>query len=235
MIIIPARLESSRLPEKMLLDISGLPLVVRTARQCMLETTDDVVVATDSDKIIEVCNRYNVKSVKTGKHDSGTDRVYEAAKILGLSDNEVVINVQGDCPYVHGDDLAMLGHHRALHNGDMITIARPIKDNIQKYDRSVVKVVANNFDEALYFSRAPIPSSGNLREHIGIYAYKLGTLRKFSESSRTNLELAEDIEHLRALEIGIGIHLISTRFTYLGVNTKRDLRMARDMAKKGKI
>lgn len=232
MILIPARLESTRLHHKARQYIGNVPMIVRTAQSCQAATSDRVVVATDSALIRDICTQYHINSVLTEEeHETGTDRIYEAALILGLSEDEVVINVQGDYPFVNENDLGKLGNHPAVNQGAIVTLYKK-RCNPGKANPDIVKAVMDNNGQALYFSRAPIPYPAELHtyfEHVGLYAMKVSTLRRFCETPRGDLERLENIEHLRALENGIEVHLVKTEFEYVGVNTQEDLTKARSL------
>ncbi|NDE41141.1 MAG: 3-deoxy-manno-octulosonate cytidylyltransferase, partial [Betaproteobacteria bacterium] len=200
-VLIPARLASTRLPNKPLVDIGGLPMVVRVARRVLSGNPGSwqprVVVAADSTEITEVCAAHGVESVLTRTdHPSGSDRLAEASALLGLSDDEIVVNVQGDEPLIDPALVSAVANLLVRQpQASMSTAAHPIDNEAEYNNPNVVKVVLDASAMALYFSRAPIPHwrdqpAGSARfdspsalnqslHHIGIYAYRSGFLRQF--------------------------------------------------------
>lgn len=232
MIIIPARLHSTRLPKKALKSISGKPMVIRAAHACLNASDDAVVVATDSKEIVDVCNQYNVKSIMTPECNTGTDRVYEAARLLNLSDDEIIINVQGDYPFVDGYDLSRLYYTLEQSGSDMATLAKKHSLDTSIFDPNIVKIALNKYHEALYLSRHALQGGDYYFEHVGIYAFTWKSLKKFAALPQGELELAENLEHLRFLENGMTIRVVETTYNYIGVNTLTDLKKAKERAKK---
>ena len=242
-VLIPARLASTRLPNKPLADIGGLPMVVRVARRVISGASPArnvrVVVATDSGKIIDACQAHGVETVLTrADHPSGSDRLAEACELLKLDDNEVVINVQGDEPLIEPTlvtAVARLLTERP--EASMSTAAHAIGTAGEFNNPNVVKVLVDAAGLALYFSRAPIPfwrdqpgalpSPPPLR-HIGIYGYRVGFLRQFPMLSPAPIEAIEALEQLRALWHGyrIAVH-ITDHAPGPGVDTPEDLERVR--------
>lgn len=242
-ILIPARLASTRLPNKPLADIGGVPMVVRVAQRVMplMGTAGKirVVVATDSPKVIAVCQDHGVEALLTGPdHASGSDRLAEACQLLGLGDDEVVVNVQGDEPLIDPvlvGAVALLLTERA--EASMSTAAHPIDCVAEFNNPNVVKVVLDARSLALYFSRAPIPfrrdqpgalpTPAPLR-HIGIYAYRTRFLRRFPSLAQAPIERDEALEQLRALWHGhrIAVH-VTKEVPGPGVDTPEDLERVR--------
>ena len=242
-VLIPARLASTRLPNKPLADICGIPMVVRVAQrvQSGLAAGTRVVVAGDSDSILQACAHYGVDAVLTRQdHASGSDRLAEACELLALGDNEIVVNVQGDEPLI---DPALAGAvAKILENSpsaSMGTAACAIAEVEEFNNANVVKVVLDAASHALYFSRAPIPwwrdapVAGALPEpaplrHIGIYGYRVGFLRRFPKLPPSPLETIEALEQLRALWHGhrIAVHVTDTA-PGAGVDTPQDLERVR--------
>jgi 3-deoxy-manno-octulosonate cytidylyltransferase (CMP-KDO synthetase) len=246
-VLIPARLASSRLPNKPLADIGGLPMVVRVAQRVAWSaaggTAPRVVVAGDSEEIIQACRAHGVEAVLTHQdHASGSDRLAQACDLLGLQDDELVVNVQGDEPLIAPSlvlEVAQLLQQDS--QADMSTAAHAIDSALEFNNPNVVKVVLDVHGRALYFSRAPIPwwrdgsqpgvaalpANAPLR-HIGIYGYRVGFLRLFPQLSPAPLELTESLEQLRALWHG---HRIAVHVTALapgpGVDTPEDLERVR--------
>ena len=242
-VLIPARLASTRLPNKPLADIAGLPMVVRVAQRVDSLTHDGgrvrVVVAADSAEIVAACRLHQVEAVLTrADHASGSDRLAEACQLLSLGDEEIVINVQGDEPLIAPalvEAVARLLSEQPT--ASMSTAAHAI-DNVADFSNpNVVKVVLDANAMALYFSRAPIPHSRDrpaclpspapLR-HIGIYGYRVGFLRRFPTLSQAPMELAESLEQLRALWHGhrIAVH-VTQEAPGTGVDTPEDLERVR--------
>ena len=210
-IIIPARLASTRLPEKALADLAGKPLVVRVWARALAAGAESVHVATDSERIAEVIRAAGGEVVMTAAdHDSGTSRLAEAANRLALGPDEIVVNVQGDEPAVPIDCLKQLAGLLAARPGArMATLWVDIVERAQWADRNVVKLVARADGSALYFSRAPIPArrdggwpEGQARRHVGLYAYRATALAEWSRLPRSPLEESESLEQLRALQAG---------------------------------
>lgn len=242
-VLIPARLASSRLPDKPLADIGGLPMIVRVAQRTRTSGATRSVVATDSQRVLEVCLEHGVQAVMTrSDHPSGSDRLAQACDILGLSDSDIVVNVQGDEPLIEPsliDDVALALQRSP--QSSMSTAAHAI-DKLEDFvNPNVVKVVVDQQGQALYFSRAPIPwwrdgftagvnalpSPAPLR-HIGIYGYKVGFLREFPRLPQAPLETCEALEQLRALWHGhrIAVHL-TEHAPGPGVDTPADLERVR--------
>jgi len=233
MIIIPARIGSSRFPNKVLADIGGMPMVVRTAKA--VESIDTVVIATDSQEVIDIAKKYSILAVLTSdKHQSGTDRIYEAVQHLNLSDDEIVINVQGDEPFIETDvvqaiyDLTKinLNNERIIMNSCYKNISNPEAD-----DPNIVKVVTNMEDIALYFSRAKIPYPrdhhfDNYKGHLGIYGFTVKALRTFCMLPPAPLEDIEKLEQLRALYHGYEVAMTEVKTKSFGIDTPEDLEKA---------
>jgi 3-deoxy-manno-octulosonate cytidylyltransferase (CMP-KDO synthetase) len=242
-VLIPARLASTRLPDKPLADIGGLPMVVRVAQRAELSSAAQVVVAADSARIADACSRHGVRAVLTrADHPSGSDRLAEACEQLGLDGGDVVVNVQGDEPLIDPgliDAVASLLQQRP--QATMSTAAHPIASVEEFTNPNVVKVVLQADGLALYFSRAPIPwwrdgfadgiaslpQPAPLR-HIGIYAYRAGFLRGFPRLPPAPVESCEALEQLRALWHGhrIAVH-VSDAAPGVGVDTPEDLERVR--------
>jgi len=244
-VLIPARLASTRLPNKPLADIAGLPMVVRVAQRVRagLAPSSQVVVAADSPAIVQACSAHQIEAVLTRvDHPSGSDRLAEACDLLGLDNDQVVVNVQGDEPLMDPALVIAVANLLAQHNAaSMSTAAHPIEDPAEYLNPNVVKVVLDANHRALYFSRAPIPwwrdglgeESGAMPNpkplrHIGIYGYRVGFLRKFPTLSQAPLERIEALEQLRALWHGhsIVVH-ITPHPPGPGVGTPEDLARVR--------
>lgn len=240
-VLIPARMASSRLPDKPLADIAGLPMVVRVARRAALSQASRCVVAADDRRIVEACGAHGIEALLTrADHPSGSDRLAEASERLGLRDDDIVVNVQGDEPLIDPalvDAVAALLAERP--DCAMSTAAHAIDRHEDWLNPNVVKVVTDRTGTALYFSRAPIPwwrdgmprqalpSPAPLR-HIGIYGYRVGFLRRFPTLAAAPHETLESLEQLRALWHGerIAVH-VSAQAPGPGVDTPQDLERVR--------
>ncbi len=244
-VLIPARLASTRLPNKPLADIAGLPMVVHVARRAAHSQAQRVVVATDSTEVQAACQAHGIEVVMTGSHhESGSDRLAQACELLGLADDHIVVNVQGDEPLMDPAliDAVAAQLQRQPHAG-MSTAAHPIGSWEDFQSPNVVKVVCNQAGDALLFSRSPIPfwrdqpqqlptHPAPLR-HIGIYAYRAGFLRAFPQLTPAPLERTEALEQLRALWHGHRISVfLSPHAPAPGVDTPEDLERVRALLKK---
>jgi 3-deoxy-manno-octulosonate cytidylyltransferase (CMP-KDO synthetase) len=245
-VLIPARMASSRLPQKPLADIAGLPMVVRVAKRAQQSDACQVVVAADDERIVQACRLHGVEALLTRQdHVSGSDRLAEACQLLGLPDSAVVINVQGDEPLIDPELINQVA--RVLQErpeASMSTAAHAISSLTDFTNPNVVKVVVDARQMALYFSRAPIPwwrdgQTGNqithlptpapLR-HVGIYGYRAGFLALFPQLSAAPIEALESLEQLRALWHGhsIAVH-VTDHPPGPGVDTQEDLQRVRTL------
>jgi 3-deoxy-manno-octulosonate cytidylyltransferase (CMP-KDO synthetase) len=244
-VLVPARLQSSRLPRKVLADVGGLPMVVRVAQRAALSKASRVVVAADDAEIVAACRAHGIDCVLTrADHATGSDRLAEACQLTGLDGTDMVVNVQGDEPLI---EPALVDACAALLAARpecvMGTAAHPI-DTVEEFTNpNVVKVVVDGAGRALYFSRAPIPwwrdgstagqaalpSPAPLR-HIGLYAYQAGFLRRFPSLPPCPLEATESLEQLRVLWHGerIAVHVCRER-PGPGVDTPEDLSRVRSL------
>lgn len=238
-VLIPARLASTRLPRKPLADIAGLPMVVRVAQRCLLSQATQVVVATDSPEIQQVCQDHDVRTVLTrDDHPTGSDRLAQACELLSLGNEQLVVNVQGDEPLIDPNLIdacaALLAQQTQC---VMSTAAHPISDAQDLVNPNIVKVVVDKQGRALYFSRAPIPwwrdktaaapvtaaPAAPLR-HIGLYAYRAGFLKSFPKLESAPIEQTESLEQLRVLWHGHRIAVFVTETAPApGVDTPEDL------------
>jgi 3-deoxy-manno-octulosonate cytidylyltransferase (CMP-KDO synthetase) len=254
-VLIPARLASTRLPGKALADIGGVPMVVRVARQAARSTASRVVVAADHADIVAACEQHGVEVLVTrADHANGTERLAEACTALGLEDDAIVVNVQGDEPLIEPALIeavaALLG---ARSDCVMSTAAHVIASQAEFENPNVVKVVVDAETRALYFSRAPIPcwrdrekaaaaatatfgteplasdaAPPSALRHIGLYAYRAGFLRRIPSLAPSPLETLEALEQLRVLWHGhrIAVH-VSHAAPGIGVDTPEDLARVR--------
>ena len=243
-VIVPARLASTRLPDKPLADIGGAPMVVRVAQRAALSGAREVVVATDHASIARACEQHGVRALMTRvDHASGSDRLAEACALLGLDDDAVVVNVQGDEPLIEPaliDACAALLDQRI--DCVMSTVAHAIDDIADYLNPNVVKVVLDAQSRALLFSRAPLPwwRDGSAKgaaalpqeppalRHVGLYAYRAGFLRRFPTLPMAPLECTEALEQLRVLWHGerIAVH-VTEQAPGPGVDTLEDLQRVR--------
>ncbi|MDF1629765.1 MAG: 3-deoxy-manno-octulosonate cytidylyltransferase [Alcanivoracaceae bacterium] len=242
-VVIPARYESTRLPGKPLADIAGLPMVIRVMQRARQSGAAAVCVATDDVRVYEIVREYGGDALMTrGDHASGTDRLQEVAEKLGLSDDHIIVNVQGDEPLIPPAVIDQVAHNLASHSScGVATLCEPIERREDLFNPNIVKVVADELGHALYFSRAPIPwhrdafaqpgddlPAGQWWRHIGIYAYRAGFLKKFVGWPPARLELTESLEQLRAMANGIAIHVApASEAVPGGVDTAEDLERMR--------
>jgi 3-deoxy-manno-octulosonate cytidylyltransferase (CMP-KDO synthetase) len=242
-VLIPARMASSRLPNKPLADIAGLPMVVRVAQRAAESKAQRIVVATDDTRIAQACEAHHIEALMTrADHPSGSDRLAQACALLDLQVNDIVVNVQGDEPLINPDSInAVAELLQQRPDCAMSTLAHAI-DSVEDFaNPNVVKVVLDKQNTALYFSRAPIAwwrdgftdgitQLGNpapLR-HVGLYAYRVGFLLEFPTLSQAPLEQLESLEQLRAMWHGhrIAVH-ISEHAPGPGIDTPQDLERVR--------
>ncbi len=249
-VLIPARLSSTRLPDKPLADIAGMPMVVRVAQRARQSAAARVVVATDSASILAACNQHGVEAILTRHdHPSGSDRLAEACGLLGLTDDDRVVNVQGDEPLIDPQLVNAVAGLLDLHpDAAMSTAAHPIQEVSEFRNPNVVKVVTDSNGIALYFSRAPIPwwrdgsavgEAGlpvhpHALRHVGLYGYRVGFLREFPRLPPAPIESCESLEQLRAIWHGhrIAVH-VTTDPPGLGVDTPDDLARVRALFERG--
>ncbi len=236
LVLIPARMASTRLPGKPLADIAGLPMIVQVARRAAAADVGRVVVAVDDQAVFDAVVAAGFEAVMTRvDHQSGSDRIHEA---LLKSDPdgraELIINVQGDLPTI--DPETIRAALRPLENvaTDIATLTTEIRDEHEKTNPNVVKVVGSPIGEnrlrALYFTRATAPhGNGPLYHHIGLYAYRRKALEAFVALKPSTLEKRESLEQLRALEVGMRIDVEVVDTVPLGVDTPADLEKARAM------
>ncbi|GAA4421635.1 3-deoxy-manno-octulosonate cytidylyltransferase [Acidovorax lacteus] len=250
-VLIPARMASSRLPGKPLADIAGLPMVVRVARQAERSGATAVTVAADDERILQACAAHGVHAIATAAdHPNGSDRLAEACTLLGLADDAIVVNVQGDEPLI---DPALIRAVASLLEQDPVavmgTAAHPIHRLADYQSPHVVKVVLNARGHAQYFSRAaiphvrdalpqadtqdgsphtPCPPDAPALRHIGLYSYRVGFLRRYPTLSQAPTERLESLEQLRVLWHGHAIAVHTTlQAPGAGVDTPEDLERVR--------
>lgn len=239
-VVIPARYASTRLPGKALLDINGKTMLQHVYERGTESRATEVVIATDDERIAEASEAFGAVVCMTGdQHRSGTERIAEVADLMDWSDEQVVVNLQGDEP---GMPAQLIDQCAALLEdvtADIATLASPFLTQLDFENPNCVKVIRDEHEHAIYFSRAPIPfprDDGSVERsvsaalhHHGIYAYRCGVLRRFVEAHPSELEICEQLEQLRALSLGmtIAVGVPSTR-PGTGIDTPEDLDRARD-------
>ncbi len=247
--VIPARYASTRLPGKPLADIAGKPMVAWVAERARASGAERVVVATDHDGVAEACRAQAIEVCLTSPEcASGTDRLAEVAQKLGLPDEAVVVNVQGDEPLIEPELIhatAMLLHDKP--EAAMATVCHPLTDIAEVMNPNVVKVVLDQDGHALYFSRAPIPWARDawaveraelppdlpVFRHVGLYAYRVGFLKAYPGLSRPAIEIQESLEQLRALWHGYRIAVLTVpHASPPGVDTLEDLERVRELMRR---
>jgi 3-deoxy-manno-octulosonate cytidylyltransferase (CMP-KDO synthetase) len=239
LVLIPARMASTRLPGKPLADIGGLPMIVHVLRRAEAADVGPVVVATDSEAIVAAVDKAGGRAILTrSDHGSGSDRIFEAIGTIG-SPARIIVNVQGDLPTLAAADIRAALAPLADPAVDIGTIAAEITDAAERSNPNVVKVVGTPVSarrlRALYFTRATAPSGeGPLYHHIGLYAYRRAALARFVELPRSSLEQRERLEQLRALEAGMRIDVMLVDSVPLGVDTPEDLERARELLASGR-
>lgn len=240
--IIPARFGSSRLPGKPLREIAGKSMIQRVYERCRgAASVDDLIVATDDERIVEAVLAFGGKAVMTSpEHPSGTDRLAEVAASL---DAAIVVTIQGDQPFFDPGMIdEVVAPLRADPNLEVATLMYPIEREADLLEPSVVKVVTNHFGDALYFSRSLIPYprqavAHKVYEHVGLYAYRKHSLIRLAGLPVTTLEAVESLEQLRWLEHGVRIRVNETRcadqaFSGFSVDTPEDLARAEELLRK---
>ncbi|MBU1361998.1 MAG: 3-deoxy-manno-octulosonate cytidylyltransferase [Gammaproteobacteria bacterium] len=240
-VLIPARLASTRLPDKPLADIAGLPMVVRVAQRAQASQARRVVVAADDQRIMDACKTHGVEALLTRRdHPSGSDRLAEACALLAIPDDDVVVNVQGDEPLIEPRLIDAVAHTLISHPEAAMSTAAHAIESIEEFrNPNVVKTVLDATGNALYFSRAPIPwwrdgasADGQATlphaprplRHIGIYGYRAGFVRDYPRLPSAPVEHTEALEQLRALWHGhrIAVH-VSEEAPGPGIDTPEDL------------
>lgn len=243
--IIPARYASTRFPGKPLAILGGKTVIERVYRQ-VEGVLDDVVVATDDERILRAVEQFGGKAVMTSTaHRSGTDRCYEALRKVGETEYDVVVNVQGDEPFIQPEQLQAVRDCFADDTVDIATLVKPFlpSDGLAALENpNSPKVVVNNRMEAMYFSRSVIPyyrgkdksewlSAHTYYKHIGLYAYRRNVLAEITSLPQTSLECVESLEQLRWLENGYNIKVAITQVETIGIDTPEDLVRAEEFLK----
>lgn len=244
-IVIPARYASSRLPAKPLLDIAGKPMIYHTWLQAQKAGAKRVIVATDDERIREAVEAFGGEVCMTDKnHSSGTERLREVVEVLGLSDEDIVVNVQGDEPLIPPSIIHQVAKNLQKAQTPMATLGVGIDDLEEIFNPNVVKVVRDKNNHALYFSRAPMPwardefarnekvfteeMKKHYLRHIGLYAYRAGFIKQYVAWEPSPLETLESLEQLRVLWHGEKIHIdLAREVPAVGVDTQEDLDKVR--------
>jgi len=230
LILIPSRMAATRLPGKPLLKINNLSIISHVFKRAKEANIGEVVVATEDQEILEDVFKNGGKAVLTkSNHKTGTDRIFEAYKILDIQNVDYVLNLQGDEPDINKDDIINLNNFMINSNAELGTLAAKIKDDKMLNNKNVVKVIVenklevNNFPKALNFTRENLSSNNqNIYHHIGIYSYKTSVLEKFVSLDQTNNEKKNKLEQLRALDNNLKINVALAKFSPIGVDTEED-------------
>ena len=256
-IIIPSRYGSNRLPGKPLLDIAGKTMIQRVYEQCMKSEAKQVIIATDDQRIVDTCQQFSAEVILTSiDHLSGTDRLHEVVTQKAFPSDHVVVNVQGDEPLIPHDAINQVANNLDRNTSAGIsTLCEKIVSANDLFNPNTVKVVRGRGDEAVFFSRAPVPwcrgwpsmdhqdsisisareslflnSETRWYRHIGIYAYRVEVLKQFVEWPASHNECSESLEQLRALDNGVKIHCQETLVNIPhGVDTEQDLKKVREL------
>lgn len=243
-VVIPARYQSMRLPGKPLIDIGGKPMLLHVVERARQSAARAVYVATDDERIRKVCEDAGVPVCLTAAtHPTGTDRIEEVTRQLGLAPSDIVVNVQGDEPLLPPAVIDQVAAGLATTpEAGIHTLCVPLHDKREFHDPNAVKLVCAGNGRVLYFSRAPIPwprdEAGNVpsiaRRHIGLYAYRVEVLQRFVTWPPGRLESIEKLEQLRAMEQGVAIHAsLACAPIPAGVDTPADLEAVRRIVEQG--
>lgn len=250
-VIIPARYASTRLPGKPLLDIAGKPMLQHVYEQACKSSAAQVIVATDDERVEAAASAFGAKVCMTSpNHTSGTDRLEEVANMLGFTEQQLIVNVQGDEPLIPPRNIDQVAQLLAnCPAADIATLSEPIEHASELFNPNAVKVVTDHQGLALYFSRAPVPWSRDdfadinaqsgaaslpetavYQRHIGIYAYRVGLLHRFVKWPPAPIELTESLEQLRAMWNGARIRVAEAEESPPpGVDTEADLQRVREI------
>ncbi len=236
-VLIPARLESARLPGKILHDIGGKPMLERVWHQTMkMKHADEVMIATDSERVSDTAKEWGAQVIMTSPDcQSGTERI---ASVLGHISGDFILNVQGDEPFIPPQLLDALVERWRKTHCDLVTPIRQIHSSYEIQDPNLVKVVRARDGRAIYFSRSPVPHARNTPAekwpeitkywgHIGVYGYQRNLLEAYPSLPESTLENIEKLEQLRFLDYGYCIQTLETQYAPLGVDTLEDLEKAR--------
>ena len=222
-------MSASRPKGKPLLEINNLPIICHVVKKAKETGIGKVIVATEDKEIVTAVEKNGGKVILTGKHNTGTDRIFEAFQKLKIKDVDYVLNLQGDEPMIDPKDIINLNNLMIKNNSEIGTLASVIKENTILNNENVVKVITkeklekNNFTKATNFSRKNLSKqNSNIYHHIGIYAYKVSVLEKFINLNQTKNEIENHLEQLRALDNNITIMVALAKSSPIGVDTKED-------------
>ncbi len=229
LIVIPSRLSATRLPGKPLLKINGLSMISHVFKKAEETKIGEVFVAAEDQEIVDDVKKNGGQAVLTSSnHKTGTDRIFEAIKILGKNDVDLVMNIQGDEPLLNLEDIKNLHNQMIKSKAELGTLASNILDNKLYEEQNVVKVITNeslqksNFPEAITFTREAIKKNKNIYHHLGIYCYQIKTLESFVSFDQSQNEIKNKLEQLRALDNQIKINVACAKSTSIGVDTEED-------------
>ncbi|MBA5761719.1 3-deoxy-manno-octulosonate cytidylyltransferase [Vibrio sp. 404] len=239
-VVIPARYQSTRLPGKPLADIAGKPMIQWVYEQSIQAGADNVIIATDDERVEKAAKAFGAQVCMTSPdHESGTERLAEVVKLMGIADDHIIVNVQGDEPLIPPAIIAQVADNLANSQAPMATLAVEITDEAEVFNPNAVKVLTDKDGYAMYFSRATIPwdrdnfANNNtvaqpLLRHIGIYAYRAGFINTYINWQASALEKIECLEQLRVLWYGEKIHVaVAKEAPAAGVDTPEDLEAVR--------
>ena len=242
-VVIPARYRSSRLPGKALADIAGKPMIQHVYECAVKSGAEDVMIATDDKRICKIAEEFGaIVCMTSPDHQSGTERIAEAVVALGLEDDEIVVCLQGDEPFISPEAIRKLAEDLDRHdNVKVASLCTPLTNVEELFNPHTTKVVLNRRNYALYFSHAPIPwdramfadkqnvrLNGSHYRHIGIYAYRVGFLEEYLSWDACSAEKLESLEQLRILWHGVRIHMVVIKEKcFSGVDTEEDLKRVR--------
>lgn len=237
-VVIPARYQARRLPGKALLEISGKPIIAHVYARACDSGAESVSIATDDDRIAGVCQQFGAKVLMTDPaHPCGTDRIAEAASMLNLPPEALIVNVQGDEPFIPPENIAQVADNlQEREQASVATLCEPLQSMADKTASSVVKVVFDAQGYAMYFSRASIPYAQQQEQapsgfrHVGLYAYRHSFLQKVAGQSPCELETIESLEQLRWMWQGARIHVeVAKTHSPIGVDTLEDFEHLQKM------
>jgi 3-deoxy-manno-octulosonate cytidylyltransferase (CMP-KDO synthetase) len=244
-VIIPSRFGSTRLPAKALCDINGKPMIQHVYERACQSEASSVIVATDDERIAKVCEQFNAEVCLTSPdHLTGTDRLSEVTQKLNYAEDEIIVNAQGDQPLISPENINLVARNLMINSEvNMSTLCERIYEHQDLTNASIVKVVMNNHNHALYFSRSLIPYFKNTEninlhnthyyKHMGIYAYRVNVIQQFVNWVPSDCELSESLEQLRFLSNGEKIHIdIAAKPALFEINTPEDLDKVRDLFRK---
>ena len=229
LVIIPSRLSATRLPGKPLLKINGISMISHVFKKAEEANIGEVIVATEDQEIIDDVKQNGGQAILTkNHHKTGTDRIYEALQIIGSTNIDLIMNLQGDEPLINIRDIKNLNDLMIKNSSQLGTLASNISNRRLYQDRNVVKVITkeplnkSNFPEALNFNRNINNENENIYHHLGIYCYKLQTLKKFVSYKQSNNEIKNNLEQMRALDNKIKINVAHAKYSPGGVDTEED-------------